>query len=1166
MSRRSLPILLVLLAAIATGVVWIVSTVQVDQVPAVELAATPAPPEPADSAAPTPAPLAETPAPAAPVLAGIESASPDAAREAIEKEEEGIDMSETWTVEGRVQLPPGTPADEHVQVLASVGTQRRAKIHSRSDLGPDGSFRVSFSKGAEKGQLVLEARYLFLPIAHDISPGDLAKLANPLVLRPEIGGCIHGRVHLARNALEHRASLVGHKVDVYGRTTGNQQRDWTDRVSRDTQITDELEFEFGGLPASRLYTVNLRPKDLVDASADSLKIQPGRVLTVDLDVELGARISGRIVDEKGAPVEEAQTMVQVERGMGSRGYQGDEKSAADGSFHVFGIGPGKVTLTFTKTGYTFLEKEIGLLGDGDVREGVEIVLQRGQSVTGRVLWPDQTPAAGARIEYRFAREEGAGSVRFFSSESDQVTAAADGAFEISGLGSQAITLTASAEVTEEGAPATDAPTLAAGASPAAGAKGPKAVEAAGAKDKKSKPTWKAYLENVAPGTRDLVITVRKGATVRGRAVDDLGAALEAFRIRAEPIDGGQEWERRQRAVNSNGSAGEFALEGLHEGEWDLVAEAKEHAPSTSRRIRFPAAEEEIVLVLPRAAKVSGIVVDRDGKPVPRSRATARQADAASRFNSWNRDDKAARCDAEGRFEIADAPPGPVKIVATAEGMAESAPLPLELAPGQIVADLSLVLRRPGRITGEILDDTGRPIPGRSVNANATEDQGYHNIKADDAGRFEIEGMSPGRYWVSSGPSEKEMADVTTDEERQVAWTKFQKQATVEVVEGETVHVVLGGAPKDGVKVHGTIYAGAARDRTVPGVALWVFGSAMPDQSPVTGTSDAEGKYAIVVPKAGEFSLSIMNQKRGTSTTTRFTVPPEKTEFEHDILLPGGRIGGRVIGMDGKPVARMQVSCAPEQMTAALSSEASYGNTTTDDAGAFVFDGLNEGTYRFEAGSQPWEDTPSEKGKCVRGGVVLEKDGRIDDLELRLQPQCRVEGLVLGPDGQPVAGATVYARDESGNVLQRWPPTSADASGRFKMDGLLPGKVTFAARTKRLASPESAPVKVRPEETTKVELSMRAGTRIRVIVHGNEGRTVGAFATIADASGRDVTMMYAYQEPSFFGEATPGEGQLIGPVPSGRYRVTATNHDRTSASEDVAVSGEEEVVVTIQLGG
>jgi hypothetical protein len=251
------------------------------------------------------------------------------------------------------------------------------------------------------------------------------------------------------------------------------------------------------------------------------------------------------------------------------------------------------------------------------------------------------------------------------------------------------------------------------------------------------------------------------------------------------------------------------------------------------------------------------------------------------------------------------------------------------------------------------------------------------------------------------------------------------------------------------------------------------------------------------------------------------------------------------------------------MTASLSSSASYGNASTGGDGGFAFDGLQAGTYRFEAGEPPWGGRAVPR--CVRTGVVLAEEGRIEKLELRLQPPCRVEGLVTGPDGQPAAGASVFARDEGGNIVQRWPPVSTDASGRFVVDGLMPGKTTFAARTKSCASPESAPVTVKAGETAKMDLAMRAGTRLRVVVRDGEDRVVGAFVTIADASGRDMTAMYGFQdvEPAT-GEAA--EGQRIGPVPPGRYRVTATNHDGTSASDEVSVSGDPEMTVTLRFGG
>jgi hypothetical protein len=295
MTRRSIPILLALLALIAAGVVWLARVVAIEDTPApAPVAVAPAPLSPADAppAPPIDPPSADTPLPAGTTLVPIETSA--AERQAIEEDRDGVDMTATWVVEGRVVLPPGTPADEEVRVLAAVGNSRRPKIHSRSDLSSDGSFRVEFSSGAQRGQLVLEAHYLRLAIPHDISPEDLAKLAGPIVLRPELGGCLRGRLVPPRNVLDRGASLVGVQIDVQSRSS--DMRDQSRWVHRDTKIGADLSFEFGGLEAGREYEVSFRPKDFVDLSSAGIRVEPGRVARVDLELQRGARVSGRILD------------------------------------------------------------------------------------------------------------------------------------------------------------------------------------------------------------------------------------------------------------------------------------------------------------------------------------------------------------------------------------------------------------------------------------------------------------------------------------------------------------------------------------------------------------------------------------------------------------------------------------------------------------------------------------------------------------------------------------------------------------------------------------------------------------------------------------------------------------------------------------------------------
>jgi hypothetical protein len=442
-------------------------------------------------------------------------------------------------------------------------------------------------------------------------------------------------------------------------------------------------------------------------------------------------------------------------------------------------------------------------------------------------------------------------------------------------------------------------------------------------------------------------------------------------------------------------------------------------------------------------------------------------------------------------------------------------------------------------------------------------RGSHQASTDASGHFEFEGLTPGKYWINSQPSEKEIAAATkgNGEADGAIWARLQKQTTATVIEGETVHVVLGGLPRDGVRIRGAI---TCAGRPVAGCSLWLYRMDGKEGSNQSGASDAQGRYEITVESAGKYAFTVNDPKSGTSLTDQLEVPAQAT-FDHDIVFPAGRISGRVIGVDGAPAAGVYVLLQPDSRAAELSSSASYGQKETDEKGTFAFDGLKGGSYRLQAGEQPWGNGAPKLGTYTKSGIVLADGGHIDGLEVRLQSSARIEGSVTGPDGQAVAGAYVTVRDEQGAVIERWPPGISDGSGRFSMDGLAPGKVTVTARTKKLVSAESAPVMLRAGETTQVELALRAGAMLRVIVQEGEGKVVGASVAVTDDHGRDVGGGYGFGFGFDDGGSAAEPGQLIGPILPGRYKVTATNHDKVSVSQDVNVSGEDQVV-TLKYGG
>ncbi|HEV8113770.1 MAG TPA: carboxypeptidase-like regulatory domain-containing protein [Planctomycetota bacterium] len=1157
MSRRSLAPLLALLALLAASAFWLVRTVGRDAATSAEqttpVAATPASETHEPPALTTALPDAQ-----------VETATATPARE-LASGSEALGPDDLLWFEGRVRLPDGTPVDEHVEVMALADTEARRFAQTklgqvqegngttladddewahaaRALVAPDGSFRVSVPKSAALVSIDLAARYLYLPERLQIDTKGAAG-ASPIALSPRLGGCIHGRLILPPNALDRRASLVGTGVQLEAMAEGRS----AEFVQRTAKADGALEFELGGIPEKRHTWITADVKDMVHAVLDDVNIEAGRVAAVDIELVVGVHVSGRVVDEHGDPVGGVQLLTLVELGRFTSSGETGKLTDAMGKFDFPGIPPGTITLEASKEGWSDSSLAVGELEDGTVKEGLSLVLRRGLSISGRVQSSDGRPANRCRIDV-FQHGEQSRQMR---DEQRVFSTKADGTFEISGLGSEPLSLTATVGGLEQDAFEADAD----------------AATDAGAKIVPSKtPALRlmAHIEGVKPGSSGLVLTLDAGKSVRGRAVDDMGHPVAHFQIFASPVDGSQPWERAQRAVRGSGNAadGNFELAGLHDGAWDLRAEAKGHAASAPHRIVIPRDTESFDLVLARAASIAGTVRDADGTPIEHAIVRVAPADTWRALLYQSSDDEGASTDASGNFLLEGVSPGPQRISASSLGCADSEHVAIDLAPGESMTGVALALRRGGRVVGDVLDDQGHARPGAGVSLNGLTIHTFHSSTADAAGHFDVGGLTPGKYWISTQLSQNELAVVTRQGNGGIdtAWARNQNTTTIDVLEGETTRVVLGGAMRDGIRIHGAI---TCAGRPAANWLLWITRAEGGGAAQLSAASDARGQYEVSVEGAGTYSFSLNQPDGGISFSDRLDVPVGAS-FEHDVVIPSGRIAGRVVGADGAPVPEIEVLVQPDERTVHLSNSATYGQIESDGNGAFVFEGLKAGTYCLRVNEEWFDETP-KWGACTRAGIVLAEGAHVDGIEIRLSVAARIEGKVVGPDGQVVAGATVMGRDEQGTPLQHGPPTITDGSGSFSIDGLAAGKVTIMAWTKSLVTAGSLTVVVHAGETTRVALSLVQGTVLRVFVRGADGKAVGASVRVEDEHGKAVGEQYAFDEQSWLGEDSPEAGQTIGPLPPGRYKVTATNHDKQSVSQDVSVSGAEQTV-TLKYGG
>jgi protocatechuate 3,4-dioxygenase beta subunit len=225
--------------------------------------------------------------------------------------------------------------------------------------------------------------------------------------------------------------------------------------------------------------------------------------------------------------------------------------------------------------------------------------------------------------------------------------------------------------------------------------------------------------------------------------------------------------------------------------------------------------------------------------------------------------------------------------------------------------------------------------------------------------------------------------------------------------------------------------------------------------------------------------------------------PENLTF---LLVRVGRLSGKVLGPDGKPLARAPLTLdAHWNISIYAKGGGSNGNAgnrlltaITDKEGKFTFDNLPPGVHlllypwsgptaedeksgRWKEYQDPklnWPQIPIIEGVHGAEIVEMEEGQNVDDLILDLsKSKCIVEGRVFGPDGKPLTGGSVSIARYYSNVppakrhnviplgddLPRlfWPmpieftdgawDVTTDSDGRYKIENVPPGKWMLLAK-------------------------------------------------------------------------------------------------------------------------
>jgi RNA polymerase sigma-70 factor (ECF subfamily) len=414
-----------------------------------------------------------------------------------------------------------------------------------------------------------------------------------------------------------------------------------------------------------------------------------------------------------------------------------------------------------------------------------------------------------------------------------------------------------------------------------------------------------------------------------------------------------------------------------------------------------------------------------------------------------------RSGTDGRYELADVPPGRWVVTASANGWSAASHRPpppqmtLEVRGAERKGGIDIDLVEPGvTLRVRVNDLTGGPIEGATVFA-----LGEH-------------GMLP-EGWLAQPPSVGE-SDATGKVELTVQRGTPLVQANAEGYAGATreahapgreVELVL--APESTITGRVVTAAGAEAVEGATVTALVAHGDWARRAS--AATTDAEGRFRLVGLVPGNYRVHA--RVRGGYGELPSQLAVGLAEHVSDIVIETTAVAslrGRVELADGSPCTAGAVALFVRG--AQVTEEASIGAD-----GEVEFDALVADTYQPRIACMSAAAREDYAPVVVSGIEEQSVTWLVDD-------GATVRGRVIDHDGRPLARAAV-------DVLGTAPATSlfvrqgqTDAHGAYEIRGLAHGPYHATARGEGLVSSDSSPFELGASGAT-VDLHLHAPARL-----------------------------------------------------------------------------------------
>jgi protocatechuate 3,4-dioxygenase beta subunit len=381
-------------------------------------------------------------------------------------------------------------------------------------------------------------------------------------------------------------------------------------------------------------------------------------------------------------------------------------------------------------------------------------------------------------------------------------------------------------------------------------------------------------------------------------------------------------------------------------------------------------------------------------------------------------------DAQGRFEFTKLAPGRYTVGAVKNGFVNvtfgerqygrgGRAFPLRDSEHR---DIRLQLPHPSVIAGRIVDDHGNPAVRASVRAirfsmafgyRRADSWGYADT--DGNGVYRIQPLTPGDYAVCAST-----------------------QQTAPLNEGQRLRMEIDRERRSAAYVLGP--EGIEAQKTLAPQLAQLEARLSPYLPPVRG-------YAPMCYPGSTLPLSMI------------TLAPDEERTSVNMQFAAtrlARIEGTMTGMpaDNRDLDPIMLLSADD-----LRAPAPTDSTRPDFTGRFSFTNIPPGRYKLFARSPTDGSSHGARLSAAAELVVTGED--ISGIVLDLKPGVTVSGQVVLRGSVPPAAAAIMARGVAVRLdaavldpLSHWPGpsiTSADATGRFVLHDVFPGKYRISAR-------------------------------------------------------------------------------------------------------------------------